>query len=146
MYPVEVGNVTAALGGAVAVGSTSAMLIELAAVVAQGLPGEVVPALAANAAPDETDARRRVAALITSASSLKRRDRRSPAASERAERLAGIVALAQQARDDADLARVWLSEPHPLLAASRPIEVSATDLGARQVERILHNIEHDLPV
>ena len=24
--------------------------------------------------------------------------------------------------------------------------VAATDLGARQVERILHNIEHDLPV
>jgi hypothetical protein len=33
-----------------------------------------------------------------------------------------------------------------LLGSSRPIEVAATDLGARQVERILHNIEYDLPV
>lgn len=146
MYPLEVSKVMEALGGVRAVGCSPNTLVELAAAVAQGLPSAVVPSLAANATPDEPDARRRIAALVTSTASLKRRARLSPAASERAERLARIVALAVQAFADVDEARAWLNAPHPLLGSARPIDVSATDLGARQVERILHNIEHDLPV
>lgn len=146
MYPLEVSKVMAALGGIRVVGSAPNTLVELAAAVARGLPGAVVSSLAANAAPDDLNARRRVAALVTSTASLKRRARLSPAASERAERLARIVALAIQALGDADEAKTWLNEPHPLLGSARPIDVSASDLGARQVERILHNIEHDLPV
>jgi putative toxin-antitoxin system antitoxin component (TIGR02293 family) len=146
MYPLKVSKVMTALGGATAVGSAPNTLVELAAAIAQGLPAAVVPSLAANAAPDEPDARRRIAALVTSTASLKRRARLSPAASERAERLARIVALAVQAFGDVDEAKAWLNTPHPLLGSVRPIDVSATDLGARQVERILHNIEHDLPV
>jgi putative toxin-antitoxin system antitoxin component (TIGR02293 family) len=146
MYPLEVSKVMAALGGARTVGSTPRTVVELAAAVARGFPGAVVSKLAANAAPDQVEARRRVAALVTSAASLKRRHRLSPAASERAERLARIVALAHQALGDADEAREWLNAPHTLLGSARPIEVAATDLGARQVERILHNIEYDLPV
>ena len=132
MYPLEVSKVTAALGGSQAVGSTPRTLGELAAV-AQGLPGAVVTAPAVNAAPNEAAARRRVVALVTSTASLKRRSRLSPAASERAERLARVVALAQQALGDADEARAWLNAPHPLLGSARPIEAVATDLGARQV-------------
>jgi putative toxin-antitoxin system antitoxin component (TIGR02293 family) len=146
MYPLDVAKVMAALGGPGVVGSDPATIGELAAAVARGLPRGVVPQLAANAAPEEGQARRRISALITSVASLKRRDLLSPAASERAERLARIVALAHQAFGDADEARAWLNAPHPLLGGAHPIEVAATDLGARQVERILHNIEHDLPV
>ena len=146
MYPLEVGKVTAALGGAAVIGSAPASLLDLEAAVAAGLPSEVVAALAANAVPDEADARRRVSALVTSSATLKRRSRLSPAASERAERLARIVALAREAFNDADEARAWLDAAHPLLEGRRPIEVAATDLGARQVERILHNIAYDLPV
>ena len=80
----------AALGGARIVGSTPHTLVELAAAVAKGLPGAVVTQLAANAAPNEVEARRRVAALVTSTASLKRRARLSPAASERAERSLGL--------------------------------------------------------
>ncbi len=68
------------------------------------------------------------------------------AASERAEWLTHVIALAHQALGDAGTAQRWLNDPHPLLGNSSPIEVAATDLGARQVERILHNIEYDLPV
>ena len=121
-------------------------LVELAQAVTSGLPGAVVQALAANVAPADAHARRRVAALVMSSASLKRRARLSPAASERAERLARIVALAGQALGDVSEAQVWLNAPHPLLGGNRPIDVAATDLGARQVERILHNVEHDLPV
>ncbi len=146
MYPVDVGKVIAALGGPHVVGSAPHTVVELAAAVARGFPGAVVPELAANAASDDSAARRRVAALVTSVASLERSPKLSATASERAERLARVVALAYQALGDGDEARVWLNAPHPLLGSALPIEVAATDLGARQVERILHNIEHDLPV
>ncbi|HME23422.1 MAG TPA: MbcA/ParS/Xre antitoxin family protein [Acetobacteraceae bacterium] len=70
----------------------------------------------------------------------------SPAASERAERLARITALAQQAFRNQDKASEWLNASHLLLANRTPIETAATDLGARTVERILTNIEFSLPV
>ena len=146
MYPLEVAKVTAALGGIEAIGFAPLTLGELESVVASGLPGAVVSALAANAVGNEPEARRRVAALVTSPASLKRHVLLSPAASERAERLARVVALAVQALEDADEARAWLNAPHPLLGSARPIDTAATDLGARRVERILHNIEYGLPV
>ena len=90
--------------------------------------------------------RRRVAAPIVSLATYKRTRRLSPAAGERAERLARVTALAQQALGDADDARTWLTTPHPWRAERTPIETAATDLGTRLVERILHNIEYSLPV
>jgi putative toxin-antitoxin system antitoxin component (TIGR02293 family) len=74
------------------------------------------------------------------------RARRPQAASGRAERLTRIVALARQVLGNADEATDWLNRPHLLLNSARPIKLAATDLGARQVERILRNIEHGLPV
>ena len=55
-----------------------------------------------------------------------------------------MIALAERALGSTDEAQAWLTDPHPMLG-SMPIEAAATDLGARQVERLLHNIEHDLP-
>lgn len=146
MYPLEVRKVVAALGGERTVGSAPRTVSELAAVVAAGLPKSVVNELAANVAPKDAAARRRVAALVTSPASLRRRDRLSAQASARAERLARIVALARDAFGNDKEASDWLAAPHPLLGDVPPIEVAATDLGARQVERILHNVAHDLPV
>ncbi len=71
--------------------------------------------------------------------------RLSVAASEKAERLARITALAVEALGDAEQARRWLTEPHPMTGAKTPIELAATDPGARQVEQLLLNIEYDLP-
>lgn len=146
MYPLEVRKVVAALGGERTVGSAPQTISELAAVVAAGLPKRVVSMLAANVAPKDAARRRRVAALVTSPASLRRRDRLSASASARAERLARVTALAREAFGDDKEASEWLSAPHPLLGDVPPIEVAATDLGARQVERILHNVAHDLPI
>lgn len=144
MYPVEVAKVAQALGGERTVGVVIATLTDLANAVAVGLPRAVVRVVAANSAPAEGGARLRVAALMASPATLKRGERLSPAASERVERIARITALARQALDGDDEARTWLNEHHPMLGA-RPIDVAATDLGARMVERLLHNIEHNLP-
>ncbi|WP_272911014.1 MbcA/ParS/Xre antitoxin family protein, partial [Falsiroseomonas oryziterrae] len=83
---------------------------------------------------------------VASPATLKRSPRLSPAATERADRLARVAALAAQALGDTAEAKAWLTAPHPLFGDRPPIEVAATDLGARMVERVLHNIEHGLPV
>ncbi|HJS84088.1 MAG TPA: antitoxin Xre/MbcA/ParS toxin-binding domain-containing protein [Acetobacteraceae bacterium] len=146
MYPVTVAKVAAALGGARTLGALPSTVGELAEAVAHGLPRGVVREIAANAAPRGKEARQMVADLVVSSATLKRNERLSPSASERAERLARIVALAQQTLGDEDQARSWLNEPHSLLGGRPPIHVAATDLGARQVERILVNIEYGLPI
>jgi putative toxin-antitoxin system antitoxin component (TIGR02293 family) len=147
MYPLEVSKVAAALGGSQALGADVRTLGDLAEAVERGLPRAVVRALASIAVPDhDGDLRRRVAALVASPATLKRSARLSPAASERAERLARVAALARQALADEAEAKAWLTEPHPLFGGRPPIEIAATDLGARQVERVLLNIEHGLPV
>ena len=147
MYPLEVTKVAAALGGQRAIGVEVRSLGELHDAVERGLPRAVVRALAGAAAPQgDAEVRRRVEALVASPATLKRSQRLSPAASERAERLARITALARQALGDEAEAKTWLTEPHPLFGSRPPIEIAASDLGARQVERVLHNIEHGLPV
>lgn len=145
MYPVNIDKVSAALGGARTLGVIPHSVSELSDAIAHGLPKGVVPQLVAHAAPDRADWQRRVAALIVSPATYKRSRRLSAAASERAERLARVTALAQQALGDAEEARDWLTTPHALLSHRTPIETAATDLGARLVERILHNIEYVLP-
>lgn len=144
MYPVAVDKVVAALGGLKALGESVQDLAELTAAVSRGFPKSVVREVANHAAPARGVLRSQVAALVTSPATLKRSARLSPEASSRAERLARVVALARQALGSDDEARAWLTEPHPMLG-TMPIEVAATDLGARQVERLLHDIEHDLP-
>lgn len=146
MYPIAIAKVTAALGGPRVLGTAPRNLPELAAAVAHGLPRGVVREVAAHAAPMEGGLRNKVAALVVSPATYKRSQRLSPAASERAERLARVAALAAQALGSEDEARMWLNTPHPLLGNQVPIEIAAGDLGARQVERILINIEHGLPV
>lgn len=146
MYPITVEKVAATLGGARVLVTEPHSLGELSDAIARGLPRDVVPALAAEAAPDRGDLRRKVAALVVSPATYKRGRRLSPAAGERAERLARVTALAHQVMGDRDEARDWLTQPHPLLGGQSPIETAATDLGARVIERILHNIAFGLPV
>jgi putative toxin-antitoxin system antitoxin component (TIGR02293 family) len=144
MYPVAIAKVVEALGGPRVLGEAVHDLASLTAAVSRGFPRSVVREVASHAAPARGLVRNLVAALVASPATLKRSARLSPDASARAERLARIVALSQQALGGAEEARAWLTEPHPMLGAM-PIAVAATDLGARQVERLLHNIEHDLP-
>jgi putative toxin-antitoxin system antitoxin component (TIGR02293 family) len=144
MYPVSIAKVSDVLGGHKVLGRAVRTFDELAAAVADGLPREVVGELARHAAPE--GARGRIAGLVTSPATFKRSPRLSPQASERAERLARVTALATEVLEDADEAREWLTSAHPLLGHKAPIEAAGTDFGAREVERILHNIDHGLPV
>lgn len=98
MYPVTVENVAAILGGERALSAKLAAVGDLYAAVRRGLPRAVVRELAKAAAHGKND-RKRVAGLVASEATLKRSLVLSPAASERAERIARVVALAHDAFD-----------------------------------------------
>jgi putative toxin-antitoxin system antitoxin component (TIGR02293 family) len=65
--------------------------------------------------------------------------------SERAERLARIYAMTLKVLGDKVLTRNFLFGRHPLLNGQSPIEKLETEVGARQVERILFNSMYGLP-
>jgi putative toxin-antitoxin system antitoxin component (TIGR02293 family) len=84
--------------------------------------------------------------IVVPPATFKRRNRLSVDESERTERLARIVALADELWNDPGEARAFLNRPHPLLDGSTPLKVARTELGARRVERLLHDVEHGLPL
>jgi putative toxin-antitoxin system antitoxin component (TIGR02293 family) len=61
-------------------------------------------------------------------------------------RLDRIMAIANEVWGDAVKARDWLTRPHMLLGGHTPLGLAATEAGAAQVERILRNLQHGLPV
>ena len=56
---------------------------------------------------------------------------------------AGVVA--EDVWDDEETAREFLGSPQPQLAGRSPIDMAATELGARQVEELLMKLEYGLP-
>lgn len=85
------------------------------------------------------------AALFTSASTMKRAGPLPLAAGERVQRVARLTALAERAFGDRDKGVAWLTTAHPMLGRATPLDLAKTEIGARQVERLLTNILYDLP-
>ncbi|HXE57009.1 MAG TPA: antitoxin Xre/MbcA/ParS toxin-binding domain-containing protein [Gemmatimonadales bacterium] len=91
----------------------------------------------------------RVYRLVAPRQTLKRREaagRLKPDESERLERLARLLALAEQVWESEERARGFMTAPHPRLDHRSPLELAATELGARRVEELLWNLEYSLPV
>jgi len=57
-----------------------------------------------------------------------------------------LSALAEYVWESRDAAQQWLTTPLPLLGDEAPLDLAATDLGARRVEDVLWKLEHSLPV
>jgi putative toxin-antitoxin system antitoxin component (TIGR02293 family) len=117
--------------------------------VAAGLPVEslttVVRAVAGTKSRPDAEA---VTFWIVPEGTFKRRmkaGRLSRDESERTERLARIYALADHVLGEAALARTFLATPHPELEGESPLDVLATEVGARQVEEILWAAYFGLP-
>lgn len=64
--------------------------------------------------------------------------------SDRMLRLVRLVAEAQETFGDDEKARAWLHRPNRVLQGERPIDLLATDAGARQVEVLLGRIAHGI--
>jgi len=61
---------------------------------------------------------------------------------ERAVRLGRLYAQAASVFEDPEAAAEWFSEPIPALGGKTPLELCATEPGAREVEQTLGRIEH----
>jgi putative toxin-antitoxin system antitoxin component (TIGR02293 family) len=137
---------TAALmGGKKVLGRTVESLGDMRAAVEAGLPKAVLKYVVGSLAT-EPRARRSLMYRLVPEPTLRRRQRRlNLVESERTERLARVTALAQEVwGDDAD-ARAFMTTPHPMLGGKTPAEHTVTDLGAREVEHILHALAFGLP-
>lgn len=120
-------------------------LAELEARVRDGLPKSALRA-GVERAVGGADARRTLLArIIPEATYKRRRDRLTPDESEKAERLARVVATATYVWDDAEDARAFLATPHALLEGRTPLDVALTELGARRVEELLWQLFYGLP-
>ncbi|MEX2148684.1 MAG: antitoxin Xre/MbcA/ParS toxin-binding domain-containing protein [Steroidobacteraceae bacterium] len=91
-------------------------------------------------------ARVRLMHRVVPAATWKRRQRLKLVESERTERLARVIALAEMLWDDDSEAKRFLATPHPELGRRKPIEVALTELGARQVEDVVMRALYGLPV
>lgn len=91
-------------------------------------------------------ARQSLMQRVVPAATYKRRKKLKPVESEKTERLARVVALAELLWDDADEAKRFLSTPHPELGRKAPIDAGMTELGARQVEDVVMRALYGLPV
>ncbi len=69
----------------------------------------------------------------------------SAAESERIERIARVIATAEEVFVDAGRAYRWLRAPHPELEGRTPLQAATTELGARAVETMLWEIAHGIP-
>lgn len=145
MYPA-IESVVETLGGARLLRARVRTLMDLAQLVSNGLPFRSLRAVAERY-PEPY--RRRIEQLVVPRTTLQRREASgvlSPEESERLERVARLSALAEYVWESRDAAQQWLTTPLPLLGNEVPLDLAATDLGARRVEDVLWKLEHSLPV
>lgn len=72
---------------------------------------------------------------------VKRRLALDPSASERLDRIAQVAVLAEEVFEDKKIAQDWMATASELLGGQTPLSLCDTELGARQVRRVLHSIE-----
>jgi len=137
-------NVTELMGGNQVLGKAAPSPLELADLIAAGLPRETAEQIRAHLQLTEQEL---AACLGVSTKTLQRlakqpKARLSPAQGDRLYRLARLVALAEQVFEDPGRAHAWLRTPQRGLSYRIPIEVMRTEVGAREVENLLGRIEY----
>jgi putative toxin-antitoxin system antitoxin component (TIGR02293 family) len=127
------------LGGASALGRTTASADDLARAVEDGFPAAVLAQLrAAGFRQDE------LARFVAPERTLKRRraeGRLTPQESDGAVRAARLLALAERTLGGRAAALEWLRSPKRSLGGRSPIEAGATETGARRVAGVLVSAE-----
>jgi len=115
---------------------------QLDAQVGAGLPKASLGAVARHVYGTSPDAAALMLQVIPAATFHRRGAELKPQEGERVERLARVIATAEQVWDSVDDARTFLSTGHAMLGGKRPIEVALTELGARRVETLLWSLFH----
>jgi putative toxin-antitoxin system antitoxin component (TIGR02293 family) len=138
-------RVAQVLGGRAVLQRTVRTWLDLDRLVREGLPKASLQIVARRVVADGESANDLVYSVVPPAT-FKRRDRLSVDESERTERLARVIALAETVWADQDEARAFLNRPHPLLGDETPLSVARTEIGARRVEQLLSDVEQGLPL
>lgn len=83
--------------------------------------------------------------LNASISTLERRRREQkpldPVASERLDRIAAVCHLAEEVFESRETTAQWMSKPNKALGGGAPIMLCETEIGAKQVRRVLQALE-----
>ena len=142
MEPRQIGEI---LGGDRVLGCAVTSLLELNDVVERGLPKATLRNVVRRISSDTAEQRAMMYRIVPEATYKRRRDRLSPIESERTERLARVVAMAEDVWEDREQARRFLTTPHPEIGGRTPLDAALTELGARQAEEIMARILYGLP-
>ncbi|CAN5496984.1 DUF2384 domain-containing protein [soil metagenome] len=142
---IDAARVAEIMGGEKVLHHRVASLADLEAVVAEGLPIQALDETAIYISGNARAATTLKDRLVPRAT-RSRRTRLKVTESERVERLARLMAMAEAVWEDEEDARAFMHEPHPLLDGRTPLEMAETELGARRVERLLMKLEYSLPV
>lgn len=142
---MEPQNTGIVLGGRRVLGKTVTSLLELNDAVEKGLPKATLRIVVQRVFSDKAEQRAMMHRIVPEATYKRRRDRLSPAESERTERLARVVAIAEEVWQDREQARRFLTTPHPEIGGKTPLDAALTELGARQAEEVMARIVYGLP-
>ena len=142
---LEARHIGEVLGGPRILGHPMRSLWELAGAVERGLPKSTLRNVARRVSEDAGEQRAIMQRIVPEATYKRRRDRLSPAESARTERLARVVAMAEDVWDDREEARRFLTSPHAEMGGRTPLDAALTELGARQAEEVMARIIYGLP-
>lgn len=142
---VDAAKVARIMGGEKVLRHRIGSLADLQKVVAEGLPLRALNETVRHVAGSTRTATVLKDSLVPRATRA-RRTRLKLVESERVERLARLMALAEEVWENEEDARAFMREPHSMLDGRSPIGMAATELGARRVELLLAKLEYSLPV
>lgn len=132
------------LGGRRALGRDIRSDLDLEDAVRSGLPVKAVESVVKTGALRATELHALVIPRRTLAHRKRLGRRLSSEQSDRLTRVVRVVASAEEAIGDGARASRWLRKPNRALQGRRPLDLLASDVGARLVERVLGRIEHGL--
>lgn len=143
---MAISAIVRALGGEKALGGPVRSPRDLDERVRQGLPKRSLSVLAEHLADTPAERLKVVYAIVPRATWARRKDKLSPGESEIVERLGRLWTQAVRIWEDNSDAREFLHTPHAMLGGRTPLAAAHTELGGREVERILNGLEYGLPV
>lgn len=118
---------------------------DLADSIRAGLPSKVITALSEQLALHRTDVASRLGIpQRTLTRRLSRQSKLTAAESDRAARMARIIALATEVLGDREKASSWLRTPNRALNGKIPLDEIETDPGYRSVEEIIYSIGYGM--
>jgi putative toxin-antitoxin system antitoxin component (TIGR02293 family) len=141
---IDVAGVARIMGGQRTLGRRIRTVGQLRRAVEEGLPVEALHTVVKHVAGNDVSAaelRHRIVPKTT----LHRRERLSVEEGQRLERMARMAALAERVWEDDALAHEFLTNHQPQLDGERPVDLARSDLGTREVEELLMQLEYALP-